>query len=75
MSEEETISPCQMCGGPVVVKGSLSGSRYYVPVADTELEKMMDKFGMDWFIRERLQRAERIIVELRDELKKEFNGK
>lgn len=59
---------CELCGGPVVVQGSLTGTRYYVPVAEEALQKMMDGEQTDNFIRDRLRRAEKIIDRLREEL-------
>lgn len=63
----EHVSPCPACGGPVVIQGAITGTRYYVPVAEEMLQTMME--NADTFLHERLQRAERIIVELRKQVK------
>lgn len=71
------ITPCELCGGPVILKATPTGTRFRIPVADTVLNQMMDHPEVDQFIRERLQRAERIIIELREEkevLRKHLNG-
>ena len=76
MPEEMIPSCCEYCGGMVEKKRMLTGAKYSVPVSD---EAMFIAAGInpqiDFFIYDRLLRAERIINDLRrqvDELASEI---
>lgn len=60
---------CPQCGSPVVRFRNMNGSRYCIGVTETMLmEYFQSRKDIDDFVADRLQRAERIIVQLRREL-------
>lgn len=68
MTRMNDLASCELCGGPVVVQGSITGTRYYVSVAEESIQRVMNQIQADNFLRDRLRRAEVIIDNLRKEL-------
>ena len=68
MREDVDIHACSICGSAVSLEGTVTGTKYYVPINNYMLEKIMDDWTMDQFIRDRLRRAEIIIKDLRRQL-------
>lgn len=69
LSDQE-IKPCPLCGHPTSCQKVLGGSVIYLSVADEYLKECLNESAVEFIIRDRLQRAERIIVDLRNRLKK-----
>jgi hypothetical protein len=47
---------------------TIGRTAYYVPVAERQLQKVLTELNVEEFLRNRLRRAETIIVTLRKEL-------
>ncbi len=60
---------CPQCGGPVVHTETMSGTKYLVSVTDTAIQAYFKNASdIDWFVHDRLHRAEKIIIALRREV-------
>ena len=62
------VRACEICGGPVIIEGNDEGTNWYTPILEKDLNRFMDTRGTDEFIRDRLFRAEKIIINLRQQL-------
>lgn len=68
MTEEADVRVCEECGGPVVYQKTATGVQYPTPLSNEFFLQQMQLQTSDYFILDRLRRAERIITELREEL-------
>lgn len=69
MTEEINPTCCEFCGSMVSKQRALDGARYYIPVADPAMfASIGKKDDIDFFIYDRLIRAEKIITDLRKQL-------
>ena len=68
------IRACELCGSAVTVETSEEGTRFYIPVANEFLEQLLDSH-VDQFIRDRLRRCERIVVDLRNQISEQGEKK
>lgn len=66
---EIRITCCPACGGPVAPHETIGGTRYLIAVSDHLLQEIMTRQAVDQFVRDRLQRAEKIIVSLREKVR------
>ncbi len=72
LNSHEESSACETCGSMVIKRRTIDGARYYIPIADDKLFKVLaQRPDVDLFILDRLQRAERIIMGLRAQVKKQ----
>lgn len=67
--EEKEPKPCETCGAPVLLAGREGGTRFYVPLNENKFQELLTRYTSDWFVLDRLRRAEKIIVELRKQVK------
>lgn len=68
MEKPDRICACPSCGGACVPKKTLDGSRYFIALSNSALQEWMTANSADEFVRDRLQRAEKIIIDLRAEV-------
>ncbi len=59
---------CPNCGSAAMAHQTLSGAEYLLPVAPEYLTVALQKMDSQALLRDRLQRAEKIIVDLRQRL-------
>lgn len=70
MSEKfESIKPCDKCGSLISVHKTLDGAVYFIPVSDEYLKLLIESTDVEFLVRDRLQRAEHIIVDLRKQVR------
>lgn len=65
----EEIKSCPLCASPVSFHKALDDKIIYIPLAKEYLEYCLNYEAVDYIIRDRLRRAEKIIVDLRNRLK------
>ena len=70
MRDNDEPGCCEFCGSPVIKSKTIDGARYYLPIDDSiQLDRLFNVEGIDLFIYDRLRRAEKIIEDLRRQLK------
>lgn len=66
------VQGCPQCGGVVSVHRTMDGAKYYTAVSDAHIPALLKLVDVDAFMADRLHRAEKIIVDLRKQLKEQL---
>lgn len=66
---EKPVEACENCGSAVVSARTIDGARYVIAVQDGHILPLLEEYGADEFISDRLRRAERIIMQLRQRVR------
>lgn len=64
---ERPVEACTNCGSAVVVGHAFDGAKYVTAIQDGHILPLLEEYGADEFMADKLRRAERIIMQLRQE--------